>query len=94
MTDTRKIKQPHIDAIFREYYLEELAKNPLYRHLLAAMQNKPQWSQEAWFEALGDLHDYEYACFQNAFERIQEINGQGEQGAVRLNEFVFYRSAF
>lgn len=92
---TRKsLNVPYSDSIFKEFYMEELEKNPLYRHLLTAMKAESKWPQEAWREALGDLHDYESVCFQKAFDRMQEICGTESDSAVKLNEFVFYRSMF
>lgn len=82
------------DGIFKEYYMEELAANPLYRHLVAALGERPDWPQEQWSEALRDVHDYEYQCFKNAFYRMREICGEDAPASVKLNEFVLYSSRF
>lgn len=91
---THKTFSQQGDSIFKEYYVEELEKNTLYRHLVAAMRGRPDWTPETWSEALRDVHDYEYECFKNAFYRMREICGKDAPASVKLNEFVLYRSAF
>ena len=80
--------------IFKEYYQEELNQNPLYRHMLYALQHKDQWPEEAWLEAVRDFRDFEYSCFKNALQRLREINGDKIANHVRENEFVLFQSTF
>ena len=80
--------------IFKEYYQEELNHNPLYRHMLYALQHKDQWPEEAWLEAVRDFRDFEYSCFKNALQRLREINGDKIANHVRENEFVLFQSTF
>ncbi len=86
---------PHQQAdelIFKEYYQEELQRNPLYEHLLYALQHRSQWPDEAWLAAAHDFRDYEYACFKTALYRMRQINGTAA-GQVRDNEFILFQSA-
>ena len=80
--------------VFKEYYQEELNLNPLYRHMLYALQHKDQWPEEAWLEAVRDFRDFEYLCFKNALQRLREINGDKIANHVRENEFVLFQSTF
>ena len=81
-------------VVFKEYYQEELNHNPLYRHMLYALQHRDQWPEEAWLEAVRDFRDYEYSCFKNALYRMHEIDGQEAVDYIRENEFIFFQSTF
>lgn len=79
---------------FKEYYQEALRQNPLYRHLLIAMQQRENWLESDWLNALEDLYDYEYECFLQALERVREVADADALDCVKANEFVLYRTQF
>ncbi|MDO4879240.1 MAG: hypothetical protein Q3966_08150 [Neisseria sp.] len=83
-----------IYAMFKDFYEEELSGNAFYPYMLTALRNKAGWTAENWDSAVSELHNFEYDCFKRAYRRLDSLSRGHAQDVVRLNEFVFFRSAF